>query len=66
MQPGVRQPGPFLDVIVLETKGKSPSERTHSHVQSHEITLADQDDLPVGVLMKDAWWDLSWEPVLQK
>lgn len=36
--------------------------RTHSHVrQSHKITQADQDDLPVGVLMKDAWWDTSWE-----
>lgn len=35
---------------------------THSHVrQSHEITQADQDDMPVGVLMKDAWWDTSWE-----
>lgn len=77
MQPGVRQTGPFLDVIVLETKEKSLSAHrrarvrrqtfflarahtyTHAHTQSHvrqshEITRADQDDMPVGVLMKDA------------
>lgn len=46
IQLGLQQAGLLLDVIVLETKGKSMS--THTNVrtkQRHKITQADRDNL---------------------